>query len=54
VKHGDEYSPDIVDTLRSLKLKIGSCKADNDRIIHSYEILSREQEKQVEANAMIL
>lgn len=32
-KHGDEYSPDRVDTLRNLKVEIRSCKADNDKII---------------------
>ena len=32
-QHGDEYSPDIVDTLRSLKEKITSFKVDNDKII---------------------
>ena len=32
-QHGDEYSPDITDTLRSLKAKIKSYKADNENII---------------------
>jgi len=34
-QHGDEYSLDIKDTLRSLKEDIISCKVDNDRIIQS-------------------
>lgn len=34
-KHGDGYSPSIEDTVRSLKLKIKSCKEDNDMIIQS-------------------
>ena len=29
-QQGDEYSPDIVDTLRILKAEIKSCKVDND------------------------
>ncbi len=32
-QHGDEYSFDIVDTLRSLKATIISFKVDNDEII---------------------
>lgn len=40
-QHGDEWSPGIADTLRSLKQEIRSCKADNDRIIQSQERLSR-------------
>ena len=40
-KNGDEYSPHIADTLRSLMAEIRSCKADNDRIILSQERLSR-------------
>lgn len=38
---GDEYSPDIEDTLRSLKAEIRSCKADNNKLIESQEILAR-------------
>lgn len=53
-KQGDEYSPDIADTLRSLKVEIRSWRVDNDRIIQSREILSRAQEKKGEVNAMIL
>jgi len=45
-KHGDEYSPHVTDTLRSLKAKIRSCKVDNDKIIPSQERLARAQEKQ--------
>ena len=32
-QHGDEYSPDIANTLISLKKEIRSCKVDNDKII---------------------
>lgn len=32
-QHGDGYSPDMADTLRSLKEEIQSCKEDNDIII---------------------
>lgn len=46
-KHGDGYSPDIANTLRSLEAEIRSCKEDNDTIIQS-------QEKQSEVNAFIL
>jgi len=32
-QHGDGYSPDIADTLRSLKAEIRSCKADDEKNI---------------------
>ena len=51
---GDEYSPDIVDTLRCLKEKIKSCKANKDRLIETQERFSRAQEKQLEVNAVNL
>ena len=51
---GDEYSPDIANTLRSLKAKIRSCKAENNRIIESHERLSITQEKKGEVNVVIL
>ena len=38
----DEYSSDIADTLRSLKVEIRSCKVDNDIIIHLQERFSNE------------
>jgi len=53
-KHGDEYSPHIANTLRSLKKYIRSCKEDNDRIIQSQEILAKEEEKQAEVNVVFL
>ena len=34
-QHVDEYSHDIANILRSLKVEIRNCKADNDRIIQS-------------------
>ena len=34
-QRGVGYSYDLVDTLRSLKAKIRSCKADNDRIVQA-------------------
>ena len=34
-QQGDEYSPDIADTLRSLKVEIKSCKVYNDKIFES-------------------
>lgn len=45
-KHGDEYSPDMADTLRRLEAEIKSCKVDNDRIILSQERRARAQAKQ--------
>jgi len=53
-QHGNEYSPDIENTLRSFKADIKSCKSDNDNIIESWERISRSQEKKVEVNAIIL
>jgi len=53
-KPREEYSPDIAYTLRSLKAKIRSCKADNDRIIQSQERLAKAQAKRTEVNAVIL
>ena len=46
-QHGDGHSPDIADTLRSLKVEIRSYKADNDRIIQAHE-------KQAKVIAIIL
>ena len=40
-EQGEEYSPDIVDILRSIKVEIMSFKVDNYRIIQSQERLSR-------------
>lgn len=40
-QQGDDYSPDIVDTLRSLKEEIKSCKEDNSKLIEEHEIFSR-------------
>ncbi len=55
IKHqGDEYSSNIDDALRSLKARIRSCKADNNRLIKSYERLSRAQGKQSKVNEVIL
>jgi len=34
-QHGDEYSPDIEYTLRSLKVETRSCKAYNNMIVQS-------------------
>lgn len=34
-QHGEGYSLDIEDTLRSLKEEIKSCEEDNDQIIQS-------------------
>ena len=39
---------------KSLKENIRSCKANNDRIIESKERFSREWEKKLEINEMIL
>ena len=44
---GDGYSPSVVDTLRSLREEIISCKEDNDRLVEAQEIIARAQEKQV-------
>jgi hypothetical protein len=38
---------DLVETVRSLMVKLQSCKADNERLI-------KEQEKQTEINAVLL
>jgi len=43
---GEEYSPDIVDTLRSLRVDIRSCKVDNNKLIEAQKRLVRAQEKQ--------
>ncbi len=45
-QQGDMHSPNIENTLRSLKAEIRSCKAKNDRIIQA-------QEKQAKVNAII-
>jgi len=34
-KQGEEYSPGIAGTLRSLREKIKSCKEDNDRLVEA-------------------
>ena len=34
-QHGIGKSPDLADTLRSLKEEIRSCNANNDRLIHA-------------------
>ena len=38
---GDEYSPNLADTMRSLKVDIKSCKAYNNMLIESPERLAR-------------
>jgi len=53
-KQGDGYSPDITDTLRSLREKIRSCKENNDRLIEPHERLARAHEKKAKVNAVIL
>ena len=50
----EEYSPDIANTLRSLKAEIKSCKEDNNGLIKAHERLSIAQDKKAEFNAMIL
>jgi hypothetical protein len=42
-----ETPPDLAETLRSLMVKLQSCKADNERLI-------KEQEKQTKINAVLL
>jgi hypothetical protein len=42
-----EIPPDIAETVRSLMVKLQSCKADNERLI-------KEQEKKTEINAVLL
>lgn len=44
-KQGDEYSPDIANTLRSLNAQVRSFKVDNDRLGKAQERLARDQEK---------
>jgi hypothetical protein len=39
--------PDLAETVRSLMVKLQSCKADNERMM-------KEQEKQIEINAVLL
>ena len=41
-QHRDDYSPDIKNTLRSLKKEIRSWNLDNEKIIQSHEGLSKE------------
>lgn len=53
-QQGDEYSLDLVDTLRSLRENIRILKANNNRLIEAHEILARAHRKQVEVNAVIL
>jgi hypothetical protein len=42
-----ETPPDLAETVRSLMVELQSCKADNERLI-------KEQEKQMEINAVLL
>ena len=42
-----ETPPDLVETIRSLRAEIHSCNANNERLI-------KEQEKQIEINAVLL
>jgi hypothetical protein len=42
-----ETPPDLAETLRSLMVKLQSCKANNKRLI-------KEQEKQMDINAVLL
>ena len=44
-KQGDECSPNIADTLRSLRENIRSHKVDNDKFIEAQEITTRAREK---------
>lgn len=37
----EEYSPNLADTLRSLRVEIRSCKADNNMFIEAYERLAK-------------
>jgi len=53
-KQGEEYYPSVVDTLRSLRAEIRSCKVENYRLVEAQETLARAQKKQVEVNATIL
>lgn len=40
-KYGVGNSPNLADTLRSLKEEIRSCKENNDRIIQAHEKLAK-------------
>lgn len=40
-QQGDEYSPDIADTLTSLRVEIKSCKVDNDRLLEAQERVAK-------------
>jgi hypothetical protein len=42
-----ETPPNMVETVRSLRAKLQSCKADNERLI-------KEKEKQIEINVVLL
>lgn len=53
-QQGEGESPDLANTLRSLKAEIISCKADNERLIEPQERLAKPQEKQAEVNVVIL
>ena len=43
-QQGEEYSPDLEDTLRSLRAYIIGCKGDTNRLIEAHEIFPRAQE----------
>jgi len=45
-KQGEEYSTNLADTLRILKVGIKIFKAHNIRMIEAHKILSKTQEKQ--------
>lgn len=47
MQEADQMASNVVDTLRSLKEEIRSCKVHNDKIMQA-------QEKQTEVNAIIL
>ena len=53
-KQGEGDSPNLADTLISLRADIISFKANNERLIEAQERLAKAQEKQVEVNAVIL
>ena len=53
-QQGEEYSPELANTLKSFRVDIRRCKADNNRLIKAQERLAMAQEKKAEFNAVIL
>lgn len=51
---GEEYSPDLVDTLSNMMENIISHRVDNNKLIEAQETLTRAQEKKEEVNVVIL